>query len=47
MLEILNSEGPKVDPCGTPDLTVQREERVTKIRTEACLLVKQLPYEPT
>jgi hypothetical protein len=35
---MLNSRGPKVEPWGTPDLTVKENESVPEIRTEECLL---------
>jgi hypothetical protein len=39
-MNILKSKGPRKDPSGTPERTSKGNEKVSKMRTEDCRLVR-------
>lgn len=42
LITILKPAGPNADPGETPAFTTYKKQRVPEIRTEGCLLVRQL-----
>jgi hypothetical protein len=40
LMKTLKRKGPRIEPCGTPEVTWKSRERVPQKRTRDCLLVK-------
>jgi hypothetical protein len=40
LMNTLKRKGPRTEPCGTLEVTLKGRERVPKIQTRNCLLVK-------
>ena len=39
-IHIENNKGPRIDPCGTPDFTINGLDRILSYSTICCLFVK-------